>query len=162
MTDVNLRKQKYLNAFLNFLLKILAIICVFGTIYSFVGIAAVQGHSMEPTYTNGKILFYHRCSDPQRGSIVIFRGSGKDFDENMYVIKRVVAISGDTIECKNNTVYVDDKEVEEPYIKGMTSNFSKITVPKGCIFVMGDNRENSLDSREVGCIPLKEVLGKVG
>ena len=93
---------------------------------------------------------------------MIIRGSGKDYDENMYVIKRVVAISGDTIECKNNTVYVDDKEVEEPYIKGMTSNFSKITVPKGCIFVMGDNRENSLDSREVGCIPLKEVLGKVG
>ena len=94
MTDVNLRKQKYINAFLNFILKILAIICVFGTIYSFVGIVAVQGHSMEPTYTNGKILFYHRCSDPQRGSIVIIRGSGKDYDENMYVIKRVVAISG--------------------------------------------------------------------
>ena len=92
---------------------------------------------------------------------MIIRGSGKDYDENMYVIKRVVAISGDTIECKNNAVYVDDKEVEEPYIKGKTSNFDKITVPKGCVFVMGDNRENSLDSREVGCIPLKKVLGKV-
>lgn len=161
MTDVNLQKLKYLNVFLKFLLKILATICVFGMLYSFAGFVAVQGHSMEPTYTNGKILFYHRCSDPQRGSIVIIRGSGKDYDENMYVIKRVVAISGDTIECKNNTVYVDDKEVDEPYIKGMTENFDKITVPKGCIFVMGDNRENSLDSREVGCIPLKEVLGKV-
>ena len=136
MTDVNLRKQKYLNAFLNFILKILAIICVFGTIYSFVGIAAVQGHSMEPTYTNGKILFYHRCSDPQRGSIVIIRGSGKDYDENMYVIKRVVAISGDTIECKNNAVYVDDKEVEEPYIKGKTSNFDKITAEFFAIYCL--------------------------
>lgn len=161
MTDVNLQKLKYLNVFLKFLLKILAIICVFGMLYSFAGFAAVQGHSMEPTYKNGKVLFYHRCSAPSKGSIVIIKGNGNDYDEGMYIIKRVIATGGDTIECKNNMVYVNDKTVDESYIKGMTENFDKVTVPKGCIFVMGDNRENSLDSRKVGCIPLNEVLGKV-
>lgn len=121
MTDVNLQKLKYLNVFLKFLLKILAIICVFGMLYSFAGFAAVQGHSMEPTYKNGKVLFYHRCSAPSKGSIVIIKGNGNDYDEGMYIIKRVIATGGDTVECKNNMVYVNDKTVDEPYIKGILS-----------------------------------------
>lgn len=161
MKNVNKSKIKYLNSFLDFILETLAIICVFGVLFSFFGYAVVHGKSMEPTYREGKIVFYYHCSSPKQGDIIIAEGNGDDYEKGEHVIKRVIATGGDTIEIKNNNVYINDKIIDEPYIKGVTSNFDKITVPDGYIFVMGDNRENSLDSRKVGCIPLKEVLGKV-
>ena len=82
--------------------------------------------------------------------------------EPIYRIKRVIGKPGDTLELKNETVIRNGKVLKEPYIRifmNYTSNI-KITVPQNHIFVMGDNRNNSVDSKDIGCIPLDHVIGK--
>lgn len=80
-------------------------------------------------------------------------------------IKRVIGIAGDHIKIEDGKVYLNDEELNEPYIReGVTTqkdNFSDIVVPEGCVFVMGDNRSQSTDSRDFGCIPLEKVESKV-
>ncbi len=118
-------------------------------------------------FTNGKTLI--SVKDPQKGDIVVFKfpeDPSKDF------IKRVVATQGDTLEIINKQLYVNDKPVEgEEYAQhktnkiyaGMVSprdNLRKIKVPENSLFVMGDNRDNSHDSRFWGFVDLKAVRGK--
>jgi len=106
--------------------------------------------------------------DPQRGDIIVFRYPGepdKDF------IKRVIAVEGDTIEIRNKHVYVNHKPVKSDYarytdphiIPGAIQprdNFGPVTVPEGHLFVMGDNRDHSYDSRFWGFVDMDAVKGK--
>jgi len=118
-------------------------------------------------FTEGKVLI--SVKDPQKGDIVVFKypeDPSKDF------IKRVVAIEGDTIEIINKKLYVNDKFVEvEKYAVYKTNkiysatitprdNLTKRTIPENKLFVMGDNRDNSHDSRFWGYVDLKAVRGK--
>jgi signal peptidase I len=118
-------------------------------------------------FTNGKTLV--PVKDPVRGDIVVFKypeDPSKDF------IKRVVAVGGDTLEIKDKQLYVNDKLVtSEPYAihkdeRIIPGNFStrdylrKITIPEKKLFVMGDNRDNSHDSRFWGFVDLTEVKGE--
>ena len=107
-------------------------------------------------------------SNPQRGDIVVFiypNDRSKDF------IKRVIGVAGDKIEIKNKKIFINDKEYKDSY--GIYSdsviypasiqprdNFGPVTVPPKSIFVMGDNRDESLDSRFWGFVNLKDVEGK--
>lgn len=83
--------------------------------------------------------------------------------EQIYWVKRVIGKSGDEIEYKNNKLTRNNLVLEEPYIKELMEYFptEKVVVPKGYIFVMGDNRNNSTDSRIIGCIPIDHVIGKL-
>lgn len=80
-------------------------------------------------------------------------------------IKRIIAIPGDRIQIKNGEVYLNGEVLEEEYIEEniITSqfNYNDIIVPEGCVFVMGDNRTGSVDSRVFGCIPIDKIEGKV-
>lgn len=80
-------------------------------------------------------------------------------------IKRVIALPGEHIEIKYGKVYIDDQELKEDYLQeGIYTDegtFHDIIVPKNCVFAMGDNRPNSTDCRDFGCIPLKKIEGKV-
>lgn len=84
--------------------------------------------------------------------------------KNSY-IKRVIGLEGDHIKIEDGKVYRNGKELKEDYIpEGVTTqekSYSDITVPKDCVFVMGDNREHSTDSRDFGCIPISKVESKV-
>lgn len=80
-------------------------------------------------------------------------------------IKRVIALEGEEIKIENGRVYVDGRELKEPYLNGIntppTGEYCNLTVPEGYVFVMGDNRGGSSDSREFGCIPIDAIEGRV-
>ena len=124
----------------------------------------VDGPSMRPTLQHEERLvvnkFIYKVRNPEKGEILIFkypRDTSRDF------IKRVIAVGGDTIEIKEGRVYVNDQMLKEDYILEKTrTEYPKVTVPEGTLFVMGDNRNNSDDSRfaDVGFVPLDLVKGK--
>lgn len=124
----------------------------------------VEGPSMRPTLETQERLvvnkFIYRFRPPEKGEILVFRYPR---DKSRDFIKRVIATEGDTIEIKEGRVYVNDKLITEDYILEKTrSEYARATVPKGTIFVMGDNRNNSEDSRfvDVGFVPYDLIKGK--
>ena len=101
--------------------------------------------------------------DPERFDIVICRYPGRG-DTNF--VKRVVGLPGDTVRLENGYLYVNDELYPEPYIAdvyrtGFRANFGPVTVPENQFFVMGDHRNDSNDSRAVGCLPRENIIGKV-
>ena len=104
--------------------------------------------------------FIYRFREPEKGEILVFqypRDTSRDF------IKRVIAVPGDTVEIKDGRVLVNDQVLSEDYILEKTrGDYPKSTVPQGTVFVMGDNRNNSEDSRfaDVGFVPDALIKGK--
>ena len=133
-------------------------------------IAVVDGDSMLNTLVDGDyVLLLNRLvsGNPEQGDIVVI--STNNYGNGKPIIKRVIATEGQVIDIdfETGTVTVDGKVLNEPYIKDLTKrSFSGVqyplTVEKGCIFVMGDNRMNSTDSRstQIGQIDCREVIGK--
>lgn len=129
----------------------------------------VSGNSMYPSLHNRERLVVDKLSyfftDPVKGEIVVFRFPK---DQSRDFIKRVIAVAGDTIEMRRGKVLVNGNVIEEGYTwkedpKGKNlSDFRKTVVPNGTIFVLGDNRNNSEDSRfkDVDFVPLKLVKGR--
>jgi signal peptidase I len=134
----------------------------------------VDGLSMMPTLHDQDRMIVNKLSyeigTPHRFDIIVFHApEGKDY------IKRVIGLPGDRIEYKNDTLYVNGKAYKEPYLDEykkqlvdgpLTDPFTlkekigRDTVPKGELFVMGDNRRFSKDSRHIGTVPLSKVVGK--
>lgn len=127
----------------------------------------VVGHSMVPTLEQSdKVvisnLFYH----PKQGDVVVLR---KQTLMQEPIVKRIIATEGQTVDIDfdDGVVYVDGKALDEPYVNEPVhdrENFEgKITVPEGCVFVMGDNRNASTDSRDarLGCVDTHYIMGRV-
>ena len=128
----------------------------------------VNGSSMFPTLSNGnKVLVSDLFYEPKRGDIVIFKKDS--YDENKALVKRVIAVEGDTvnIDFERGIVYVNGEAAEEDYIDVLTTTkidfIGPQTVPENCLFVMGDNRNASTDSRDkrIGMVDKRLVVGKV-
>ncbi|MDH4139992.1 MAG: signal peptidase I [Coriobacteriia bacterium] len=123
--------------------------------------------SMEPTIMTGDRVLAEKISyrfhDPRQGDIVVF---DDPTGRHPQLIKRVVAISGQTVDIKDGTVYVDGHPLQEPYLHGLSTEPGgdsieyPFTVPDGDIWVMGDNRPNSGDSRYLGPQPVSSVKGR--
>ncbi|MBN1305853.1 MAG: signal peptidase I [Anaerolineales bacterium] len=120
----------------------------------------VDGTSMRPTLEDGEFILVSKLSyqfgTPERGDIIVFRPLIPG-DE---LIKRVIGLPGDTITIEDGRVYVNGLVLSEPYIAAPPVNVGSWTIPEDHIFVMGDNRNNSQDSRNIGAIPLENVIGK--
>ena len=156
----------------------MAIVLAF-VILQFIRPSIVSGESMYPTlddkdylilnrisYKVGKPVLEGACRMIQEGDIVVFKTNLVDGEtgKKKDLIKRVIATEGDRIKISNSKVYVNGKLLNEPYIhNNYTSGDIDTVVPKGKLFAMGDNRENSNDSRfpDVGMVDEDEVLGKV-
>lgn len=124
----------------------------------------VDGPSMNPTLQHAQRLvvnkFVYRFREPERGEILIFKFPK---DQTRDFIKRVIAVPGDTIEIKAGKVFVNGELQNEPFILSKTrGDYPLSTVPEGTMFVMGDNRNNSEDSRfpDVGFVPFELIQGK--
>ena len=131
----------------------------------------VREHSMENTLHDGDYLFVSRQQyklfnkAPQRGDIVVFSSDlESSTGANKLLIKRIIGVPGDIVEIYDGIVYVNDEALNEPYTKdGYTdSDMYPVEVPENCLFCMGDNRQNSTDSRDgrVGFISMDDVMGK--
>lgn len=130
----------------------------------------VDGFSMMPTLHNGDRMIVNKLSKSDRFDIVVFHApEQKDY------IKRVIGLPGDTVEYKDDTLYINGKAYDEPYLDEykkqtpdgpLTEDFTLKevtgfkTVPEGELFVMGDNRRSSKDSRHIGTISKDQVIGE--
>lgn len=124
----------------------------------------VQGSSMEPSLYDGERLLVdkvtYRFREPRRGEVVVF---GYPKDPRRKFIKRVIGLPGDVIEIRDRTLHVNGVPVVEDYIRGpMYQPFGPYTVPEGTVWVLGDNRNNSEDSRfaDVGPVPFERLVGR--
>ena len=138
---------------------------VFGFVRPFVMEAFwIPSGSMIPTLQiNDRVLvnkFIYRFTEPERGDIVVFE-SVENSEQDL--IKRVVGLPGDKIAVRGGKVYLNGEPQKEPYTNEKLpdlSSFAKTTVPKNHVFVMGDNRGNSQDSRVFGPLPKKNIEGE--
>ena len=127
----------------------------------------VVGSSMVPTLHNGdKMLVSGLFYKPKAGDVVVFKKD--EYDPNKALVKRVIATEGQEInmDFANGIVYIDGEPIVEPYINDLTYNkldfIGPKTVPEGCVFVMGDNRNASVDSRknEIGMLDTRLIIGR--
>lgn len=156
----NTKKQNRRSYLTDFLIVVVLVL----VLSFFVKAIVVQGISMEPTLKTSDYILISRQAykfgSPKRGDIIVF----PHFDgaaEKLYV-KRVIAIPGDRIVIYKDKLWINGKEKHEKYIKEpeVIGEVNK-TIPEGEIFVMGDNRNNSADSRIFGTVPIEDVTGKV-
>jgi len=150
---------------------------LFGIVISFIcreflfSPLVVKGASMLPTYENQDVIIVSKLSEINRFDQVVFEAPYED----EYYIKRVIGLPGDTVEMREDILIINDKEYNEPYVNRnstsplqirVTENFTLEeltgydTVPEGYLFVLGDNRLRSSDSRHFGLIPIDSVLGE--
>jgi len=122
----------------------------------------VYGSCMEPNLFTGERLlgnkFVYRFEKPSRGDIIVFRFPP---DPHKIFIKRIVALPGETVEIRQGKVYINGKPMHEPYMRKVAhGDFPPQKVPKGNVFVLGDNRDASNDSRFWGDLPIKNIQAK--
>ena len=147
-------------------LSVALIICV--VIFAFfIRLIDVRGTSMNPTLNNNdKMLVSGLFYEPKVGDVVVFKKD--EYDPERALVKRVIAVEGQVInmDFDRGIVYVDGVPLEEGYIMEPTTNkidfIGPQTVPEGCVFVMGDNRNASTDSRkkEIGMVDTRLILGR--
>lgn len=137
----------------------------------------VDGPSMKPNFHTGERVIVNEIlydiREPKRGEVIVFHvpSEGRDF------IKRVIGVAGDTVKVEGDVVTVNGEPVNETYIQGAideshknnalyndknfpNEQFTDGTVPEGHVFVMGDNRSDSTDSRMIGYVPLGDIVGR--
>lgn len=147
----------------------ISVVCAL-VILTFFKPTIVKQHSMENTLQENDYLFvsrqaYRLFGDPQRGDIIVFSSElTTEKGQNKNLIKRIIGLPGDTIAIKNGKTILNGEEIDEPYTRdGITmGDMKEVTVPEGKLFVMGDNRQNSADSRSpsVGMVDMKTIMGK--
>lgn len=165
--DAGAPKTSWQKEVLDWSFSIIAAIVIALLIRNFVfTLVNVDGNSMNPTLTNGDKLYVSRIMyKPKTGDIIILHPPQS---YNTPYVKRIVALEGQVVDIKpeEGAIYVDGEKLEEDYVTGPLSSGGNLEypfeVPKDCVFVMGDNRNpgGSTDSRLLGPIPVKNIMGK--
>ena len=152
---------------LDFIKLIIVIIIILLLMIYVVSITQVVGNSMNDTLENGDVLILNKLkysfADVKRGDIISL-----EYDDTKYLIKRVIGLPGDSISIRDNTLYINGELYVENYLnEGLEyddfelSSLGYTTIPDNMYLVLGDNREDSLDSREIGLIKKENIIGKV-
>ena len=128
----------------------------------------IQGHSMEPNFHDQELVLVDKWTylfhTPARGDVVVFVAPPQPDQD---YIKRVVGLPGDVVTVQGTQVYVNGKLLQESYVKPYNQgnpwpSFTKRVIPPNDYFVLGDNRGGSSDSRDWGCLPRANIIGRVG
>ena len=147
----------------------LAIVLAF-VITLFIKPTLVSGDSMLPTLHENDYLIInkigYKIGEPKNGDVIVFKSDlEKNDGTTKDLVKRIIGVAGDKVVIKDGKVYLNDKLLDETYLsEGMDTTWDvDIVVPEGKLFVLGDNREVSLDSRyeQVGLVDVNDVEGKV-
>lgn len=167
LLEAELKREKYkfryatvLRSTLYTLIVIAAMAVLTATLW--LPVLRTYGYSMTPTLQDGNIVLSLKDTRRETGDIIAF------YYNNKILIKRVIAQAGDFVDiAKDGTVYVNNKELSEPYVKEKAFGDCNIElpyqVPESRVFVMGDHRESSIDSRnqEIGCVAEEQIVGKL-
>lgn len=159
MEKTNLKKE-----LLEYLKVIVTTVLITLVVLYFVQVSRVVGSSMEPNYHNGNIVLVNKRFYPisccKYGDVVVAKADFGFGSEQ--IIKRVIGLPGDTISQKGSTLYRNGKALKEDYINEVmdNDNFS-VTVEEGHVFIMGDNRNDSADSRVLGSVDYNDIVGNV-
>ena len=160
------KKDSFLNTVIDYVkVIVIALVLSFGLRTFVVSSTVVDGRSMNPTVNHGDRLLVNKLFFMKKN---ITRGDIIDFyvpSAKKYYLKRVIGVEGDTVEIIENRVYLNGKMLEEDYVStNITTPHNEKTkwvVPKDHIFVLGDNRSNSRDGRDLGVVPRSDIVGKV-
>ncbi len=160
--------------FVSWIISLVAAVAVALALRFFVfDFVVVEQSSMEDTLFTGEWLFLEKVTydfnDPNEGDIIVcYFDEGKnnifyDFIKHRKnYVKRVIGVSGDTVEIREGVTYVNGEAVDEPYLREPEiGTLEPTVVPEDSVFVMGDNRNNSFDSRVIGSIPYDRIRGRV-
>lgn len=136
-----------------------AYLCAFAFTHGILRPVYVTGDSMVPQIQEGALGFSNialrHMEGIQRFDIVLIQ-----HNEEIWV-KRVIGLPKETVEVYDHQLYINDMAITEPFAtSGITKDFGPIEVSDHCVFVMGDNRQDSYDSRNIGCIPVSSILSK--
>ena len=120
----------------------------------------IQGSSMEPTYRNGGVNFCWRLgytfAKPKRHDIVVVRLAGR----KVMLLKRVVAVEDESVEFREGKLFVGGQRIDEPYVCcPCTWNLSPRRVDRGCVYLVGDNRDMPIDNHYFGQTPIRRIVG---
>ncbi|MBR3755814.1 MAG: signal peptidase I [Firmicutes bacterium] len=165
--EFELRRERYqhryratLRSTILVLISVAAIAVLIATLW--MPVFKIHGSSMTPTLNNGNVVIAVKSSQLESGDIIAF------YYNNKILVKRVIAEAGQQVELKRNgTVYVDNIELKEPYLEKAAFGDCDIEmpyqVPESRVFVMGDQREQSVDSRNtaIGCIAEEQIVGRL-
>lgn len=162
-----LEKEKYKNRYWRVLRSTVSVLVIVAAVAVLVAtlwlpVLQIYGNSMTPTLNEGEIVISIKSQNYEHGDVIAF------YYNNKILIKRVIAGPGEWVDVKKDgTVYVDGKLKEEPYVVEKALGDSDVDfpyqVPESRIFVMGDHRSTSIDSRNtaVGCIAEEQIVGKI-
>jgi len=164
------KRNFIITAFLDFFEVVFIGIAVFVIVYIFVGqLMEVNGSSMEPNFQNKEQIIAEKVSlgfkKLQRGEVIIAR---QPQNPEKLLIKRVIGLPNETIKISQGKVYINEKELDEPYLPKNTTTIEDSTIKEDVIYkipeesyiIMGDNREDSTDSRSWGAVPKDLIVGR--
>ncbi len=151
--------EKIKNILKEYLPYILILIVIIFIRTFIVTLVRVDGSSMENTLHNGEILILNKLDkDFDRFDIIVIKYN------NERLVKRIIGLPGEQVRYRNNQLFINGKKIKEKFIDGETANFNIMElgynkIPKNYYFVVGDNRDNSLDSRYIGLIKKEQIQG---